>query len=136
MKFLLKCIWGNSNIFFNLKISVKQAKSTYSIRCLHWIKMKVYRLVQQYLAFFGLHSHRKNPFNARNSITLFLLVALIFSTNIFLWHEAANFMEITVCFYAAVTSFLNGLSFVIVIFKTDLIYTFIENIESAISKSE
>lgn len=101
--------------------------------------MQIFVAVQKYFALMGFESKqltKKQPFNLKNTTTLFILALITILVSIFLFCEADTFRKLADSFYVTCTVTSGFVIFAINISKMPDLFKLVENMERIILKSE
>lgn len=125
---LLIPFFTNSDIHFIVMYSVK-----------HPHKMKLFQILQQNFAIWGIdsdHSTRKNPLNAKIMISSVLHGIFIVSSVLYILNEANSFEEYTNGIYSTASLVLTNSCYVIIIWTMKDCFEFIGFLEITFNESE
>lgn len=103
------------------------------------IKMKTFQIVERNCALMGITAYQaaqKLPFNARNSLVLFILCITLFSNLMRLIRETNNFKDYTISIFSACTMTVSILIFAILLARLRYLFYFQHRTEEIINQSK
>lgn len=101
--------------------------------------MKIFQTTEKNCALIGITAHQsaqKHPFNARNSLVLFILCITLFSNIMRLIRETNNFTDYTISIFSACTMAVSILIFAILLVRLRYLFYFQQHTEEIINQSK
>lgn len=101
--------------------------------------MKIFQTTEKNCALIGITAHQsaqKHPFNARNSLVLFILCITLFSNIMRLIRETDNFTDYTISIFSACTMAVSILIFAILLVRLRYLFYFQQHTEEIINQSK
>lgn len=101
--------------------------------------MKIFQTTEKNCALIGITAHQsaqKHPFNARNSLVLFILCITLFSNIMRLIRETNNFTDYTISIFSACTMAVSILIFAILLARLQYLFYFQQHTEEIINQSK